>query len=304
MNTIQNNGKNDKTLDDGLDKLSRAYGQLPHEEPPELLDQAILNSAHRAVENKPHWMQFGWLHGLTTAAVFVLALSLLFNTREPVPDYENGIRLNEADSLQRDKAAIKQSPDIQSDDLGKKIKEESDKRQDVAPGAPVSAVQQSRPMELTADDQNAEPVAGEQRARYVQEKAREVDTGDPSRSQPGQPGTGLEAGLGHGRQAKTDNADRDASSNEPVLEEALLDEAVPIDERREREVISRQSRPATAVITAVSETETSAETDPEIEQRLQEIISLKQSGDETWSTQLELFRKDYPDYPIPEELIN
>ena len=73
MNTIHNNGENDKSLNEDLHRLGKAYGQLPHDQPPQLLDQAILNSAHRAVENKPHWMKFGWLHGLTTAAVFVLA---------------------------------------------------------------------------------------------------------------------------------------------------------------------------------------------------------------------------------------
>lgn len=276
MNTIHNNGENDKSLDDGLGKLSHAYGQLQHEEPPELLDQAILNSAHRAVEKKPHWMQFGWLHGLTTAAVFVLAFTLIFNTREPVPDYENGMRLNEANGLQREKAARKQSPDVQSDDPGMEMKEENEKRQDVVHDAPVSAVPQSGLMEITAGDQAAEPVAGAQRSTYVQD----------------------------GRQAKADNADNDASINEPVLEEVLLDEAVSIDETRERDAISKKSRPAAAAIAPLTETEAPTETDPDIEQRLLEIISLKQSGDETWSKQLELFKQDHPDYPLPEELLN
>ncbi|MDX2417481.1 MAG: hypothetical protein QNK19_08480 [Xanthomonadales bacterium] len=304
MNTIHNNGENDKSLDDGLGKLSNAYGQLQHEEPPELLDQAILNSAHRAIEKKPHWMQFGWLHGLTTAAVFVLALSLIFNTREPMPDYESGMRLNEANGLQREKAARKQSPDVQSDDLGKEMKEESEKRQDVVHGGPVSAVQQSAPMEITAGDQAAEPVADAQSSTYVQEKVREGETGNPSRSQPGLTGTGREAGPGHDRQAKTDSYDKDVSHNEPVFEEMQLPEAVSIDETRERDAISKKSRPAAAAITSLTETEAPAETDPDIEQRLLEIISLKQSGDETWSEQLELFRQDHPDYPLPEELLN
>ena len=84
MNSIHNNGENDQSLNEGLDKLGNAYAQLPDEQPPELLDQAILNQAHRAVEKKPHWMQFGWLHGLTTAAVVVLAISLVFN-RQAIP---------------------------------------------------------------------------------------------------------------------------------------------------------------------------------------------------------------------------
>ena len=77
MNSHHKNGEKDTSLKDGLDKLGQAYGRLDHETPPDLLDQAILNRAHRAVEKKPRWMQFGWLHGLTTAAVFVLAFSIL-----------------------------------------------------------------------------------------------------------------------------------------------------------------------------------------------------------------------------------
>ncbi|MGB5487195.1 MAG: hypothetical protein WBN06_07385 [Lysobacterales bacterium] len=290
MNTIHNNGENDKALDDGLDKLSDAYGQLQHEEPPELLDQAILNSAHRAVKNRPHWMQFGWLHGLTTAAVFVLALSLIFNTREPVPEYEHGIRLEEASGLQREKAAGTQSPDVQSDDPGIEMKEENETRQDVFQSAPVSAAAQSGPVDVTVGNQAAKPAAADQRSRYVPEKVRAQ--------------TAREAGLGLDRQAKTDSADKDAPVNEPVSGEVLLDEAVSIAETPELDALSKQSRPATAAITPVSELEAPTEVDPEIEQRLLEIINLKKSGDETWSRQLELFMEDHPDYPIPEELLN
>jgi hypothetical protein len=43
-------------------------------------------------------------------------------------------------------------------------------------------------------------------------------------------------------------------------------------------------------------------TDSELEQRLLAIIKLKQSGNESWKTELELFKESYPDYPLPEEL--
>jgi len=49
-----------------------------------------LNSAHRAVEKKAGWMDFGWIHGLTTAAVVVLALSIILTQRQPVPPEESG----------------------------------------------------------------------------------------------------------------------------------------------------------------------------------------------------------------------
>lgn len=91
MNTIQNNGPEDNSLKDDLEKLGRDYQQLRSEEPPELLDQAVLNSAHRALERRAGWMDFGWIHGLTTAAVVVLALTIILTQRQPVPLDEIGI---------------------------------------------------------------------------------------------------------------------------------------------------------------------------------------------------------------------
>jgi len=276
MNTIHNNGENDQSVNDGLDKLSNAYGQLQNEEPPELLDQAILNSAHRAVESKPHWMQFGWLHGLTTAAVFVLALSLIFHTREPVPDYENGMRANEASGLIREKAAKKQSGEVKSDDLRMEMKEENENRQAVIQSAPAPAAPPGAAMEITVGDQAAETAAGAQRSLYAQEDLK----------------------------LKTDHADKDVSSNEPVLEEVLSDEADPLARAQGLDIISKQSRPAAAVITPPGATKAPVEIDAEAEQRLLNIINLKKAGDETWKAELASFKLDHPDYPLPEELLN
>jgi len=91
MNSIQNNGPQDNSLKDDLEKLDRDYQQLKSEEPPELLDQAVLNSAHRALEGRAGWMDFGWIHGLTTAAVVVLAISIILTQRQPVSIEESGI---------------------------------------------------------------------------------------------------------------------------------------------------------------------------------------------------------------------
>ena len=273
MNTIHNNGENDNSLNDGLDKVGQAYGQLPHEEPPELLDQAILNSAHRAVEKKPHWMKFGWLHGLTTTAVFVLALSLIFNQREQVPDFNDRMRTNESTGLQREKVAKKQSGVIQSD-LRMELKEENENRQDVFQSAPVSAASQSEPMEITVEEQVMEPVAAGRRSMYAQDSL----------------------------DAKKDSTDNDASGNAPVLEESLMDEADLIADTPELEVIAREFRPAVVAAPAASKIGASVEIDSEIEQKLLDIINLKQSGDEAWITELEIFKQNYPDYPLPEGL--
>lgn len=189
MNSIHNNGDNDKSLDKGLDEFGREYGLLERDEPPELLDQAILNSAHRAVEKKPHWMKFGWLHGLTTAAVFVLAFSIILDQPETAPEYESGVR-------------------------------------DTAP----ARLQRERVSKIAVQD-----------APYVSSKV----------------------------QGEVISADQDVASDAFMFEEHKLHSTLSV-----------------------------------AEQKIQAIIKLKQSGNETWKTELKLFKDSYPDYPLPEELKN
>jgi hypothetical protein len=64
--------------------LRQAWDELPKREPPDLVDQAVLNRARAALET-PHssrpW-SFGWPHALTTTAVIVLAVILVIPLRE------------------------------------------------------------------------------------------------------------------------------------------------------------------------------------------------------------------------------
>ena len=152
MSNIPNNGENDQSLRDNLDRLGGAYGQLQHEEPPELLDQAILSSAHRAVEKKPGWLQFGWMHGLTTAAVFVLALSLVFHQREQVPGYQDGLRLDESMGSQREKAAGKRIRDITTAERSMEFKEEKAKPGDAFREMRAAAPNPDNEMEADAPE--------------------------------------------------------------------------------------------------------------------------------------------------------
>ena len=274
MNSIHNNGENDKSLNEGMEQLDQAYAQLPDDQPPELLDQAILNSAHRAVEKKPHWMQFGWLHGLTTAAVVVLALSLVFNQREQVPSFENEIKFDEKARLRREKTEKKQTPVKQADEPTLGLKEKRGNRRDANQVAPVAAAPQSEAMEIAVEEQAMEPTADAGRAVYASKI----------------------------QQAKPDSTDKDTSGNEPMPGEQLSDDAALASDTLEFEVISKQSRPATVHTGLAEEVDELTEMDAEIEQQLQEIILLKQSGDKAWETELELFKENHPDYPLPKEL--
>jgi len=276
MSNLPNNGENNQLLDDDLNRLDDAYRQLAHEEPPELLDQAILNSAHRAVEKRAHWMQFGWLHGLTTAAVFVLALSLIFNQREQVPDFEDGMGVNETIGLQRERAVKKQSVEVKADDRRMETKEKNEKRQDVFQSAPVPAATENAAVETPAGDQVPEPAAGARVSSYVSEDLK----------------------------TRRDSANKDVTASEPVAEEQLSDEIDLIADAPEVENIVIPARPATIAASIASEAEPEADYDSEVEERLLTIIKLKQSGDELWITELALFKQDYPDYPLPGELSN
>ena len=271
MNTIHNNGENDKSLNQGLDKLSREYGLLEQDEPPELLDQAILNSAHRAVEKKPHWMKFSWLQGLTTAAVFVLAFSIILNQREPALDYETGLRNNEPVRLERQKVAKKQSSsqfEEQPKEPGRQLEVKSDSGLEMLQSQLDVAAPASAAAENTPEDRAAEPVVEAQRSLYVRDDL----------------------------QGKGERSDKDTQERELQLEEELMADSP------EASNFSKVASPAVVGETAASEMKARVRADSEVEQILQAIIKLKQSGDESWKTELEFFRESYPDYPLPDEL--
>lgn len=83
MNSNHRPGQDDNTLSGDLDKLAQAYRREDADEPPRLLDQAVLGSARRAVSEKPRRLQFGWIHGLTTTAVVVLAIAIYHFQQPP-----------------------------------------------------------------------------------------------------------------------------------------------------------------------------------------------------------------------------
>ena len=76
------NGKDRRLLDAELDQLDQLYRSEESIEPPDLLDQAILNKARRSVESKNSWLDFGWIHAVTTVALVVLTFSIFTTQRE------------------------------------------------------------------------------------------------------------------------------------------------------------------------------------------------------------------------------
>jgi hypothetical protein len=274
MNSIHDNGKNDQSLNDDLDRLGHAYGRLEQEEPPELLDQAILNRAHRAVENKPHWMKFSWLHGLTTAAVFVLAFTLILNQRETGPIYDNGIINAESAGLQTDEMPEKQSPGHPADIPLMEMKSEGESRQFAPAGVSVGAAAESVLTEPILEDKAGQSVFAAQRSISVE----------------------------YNPQDKSERVDRDAATEELMRKEMLSNKLDFNSVDPEVDAVSGQYHPAPVSGPLVRKVKTQSRENAAAEQKILVIIELKRNGNEAWKTALEAFMENYPDYPLPDEL--
>lgn len=268
MNSIHDNGQTDKSLEEGLDKLGQAYRKLKQDEPPELLDMAILNSAHRAVEKRPRRMSFGWLHGLTTTAVFVLAFSLIMNQREPAPLFEKELIRPQAAPIQRQMMEKKRA----GVDQGKsriEARDQDGERADALQSMPPSPIRREKASQTL--NQVAEP----QISNYV----HDVPEGEKDVAQK--------------------PVETVASMVEEIsLREAdIIADAPALDAARQQEAVTADSAPPQA-----DETQALEPSQTEAEQALQAIIELKQAGNRDWETALQSFIQRYPDYPLPESL--
>jgi hypothetical protein len=76
MSNQHPNRESDSRLEEELQAARSAWSQLEHEEPPDLLDQAVLNSARRAVARTAKRPAMRWMGGLATAAVVVMAVAI------------------------------------------------------------------------------------------------------------------------------------------------------------------------------------------------------------------------------------
>jgi len=100
MTTDPRNQQSEQGLEQNLEKVRSAWSKLESAEPPELLDQAVLNTARRELESKPRRRSLHWLGAFATATVIVLALTVVIQQDRPVPmpakQEANGIKLDQA----------------------------------------------------------------------------------------------------------------------------------------------------------------------------------------------------------------
>jgi len=266
MNSTHDNGGNAR-LDEDLDKLGRAYRQLEAEEPPELLDLAIRNSARRAVGKQPRRMKFGWLHGLTTAAVFVLALSVVIHQRENQPAAGNGVRYDRPQPPPAASPAKAQSRVNLSGEAQNETEEAAGAAKDLALPAPAAPA--SEPLDQTLDE-----TLRENRQKISAEALQRTAAADTDGQQ-----------MASRKSAEKKESDKPALTN-------LADEAE--DAGADQPVVISATPPAEPAFMA--------DTDMQAERQLQSIIDMKRNGDENWKAALKTFTEKYPGYPLPDEL--
>lgn len=247
-----------------LEALQRRYRSEATEQPPELLDQAVLNRARREVEARATrpW-NFGWMHATASVALVVLGLALILELREStelpkdhraateaidppadaqsVPESDAGA---EAAFRQRKAEQMEAQQEIQKSVLLRELRE--DAARPAAPSAaaapPVVIVRPAPPLRQSEDSDPARPALGDSAEA-------------PARGQRLEP---------------------TASAAEPVVAEASPDEW--------------ETDGDLLVFSSAAEW-------------LDYIIGLRQVGEEdAWRSELDAFRQAFPDHPVPEAL--
>ena len=84
-----------------LKAVRSAWSGLEQTDPPELLNQAVLNTARRELNTRRRSRPLRWLGGFATATVIVLALTIVIQQEEqqttPVLKKTNGFKLDQTD---------------------------------------------------------------------------------------------------------------------------------------------------------------------------------------------------------------
>lgn len=75
--------ENEEAFEQDLEAVQAKWSRVEQAEPPELLDQAVLNAARRDLESRRKRRPMYWLSGFATAAVVVLAITVTLEQQGP-----------------------------------------------------------------------------------------------------------------------------------------------------------------------------------------------------------------------------
>lgn len=111
-----------------LEAVRSAWSGLEKTEPPDLLNQAVLNTARRALEVRRKSRPLRWLGGFATATVIVVALTIVIQQDEqqipPALEKTNGFMLNQDAPVAHKKEMKKSVAEEMSDSLAQPARED------------------------------------------------------------------------------------------------------------------------------------------------------------------------------------
>lgn len=85
MSTETGTGNKSNGLLGDLERLQSDWDRQERAEPPDLLDQAVLNAARRDLAPASRGKRLGWISGFATAGIAVVALSIVLLQETPQP---------------------------------------------------------------------------------------------------------------------------------------------------------------------------------------------------------------------------
>ena len=151
MTTDPNDQQSESEFEQDVEAVRSAWPGLDKTEPPQLLDQAVLNTARRELEGRRRYRPWRWLGAFSTAAVVVLALTIVVQQDEQSPTQvlkktdgfmldqaAPAARINEAD---RDDAEDKAGPEESAGQIQLETGSRDElrmKQSAAAPAAPTS----------------------------------------------------------------------------------------------------------------------------------------------------------------------
>lgn len=312
--------------EDELAPLERAWRELPDEEPPELLDLAVLNRARRAVEGRRAWpWTLGWYHGLGTAAGVLLVVTV-FLQMQPDALKTPAPMSTQAPAEQR-KASATEALGAATGQL-----------RDEAGPEPAATEVEGDVSTYRIDNAAAGAAANEPMARPAVDAAmkqavqphRELSGNDADRAgtiaSDAEPGTdfGLEEDETGRREAartrlQAEQVEAQVKGQDELDEtlDAVAEDEFFSDDSRQREAerrshempgdgrASEATKPAVSGDRIDAEWEDMAQEAPKPEAWLEQLQALRDAGEEdAFKAGLEAFIAAYPDHPLPEGWAN
>ncbi len=306
MNSGSPKNPGSEDYDQDLNGIESQYRALRADEPPAMLDQAILNKARLATESHPirPW-NFGWMHATATAALLVLGLTLVLQQRSeltlPPPGIDRLESLNRSKPVAVDTDAVLQEKITSSGEILVET------LQIEAPGEFKDASEDDLAGTLKQSLSVPEETHGADSKIKVYELRRERAAETPQRQlleqESAMPVTEFPSGAEESQQSADKRMDEAART--PAITAAKLTSASMSVIQKNEEMPAPESSAAGDSVAA----DDFSRGQPDPEDWIARILEMKHIHEseerlesEAWKLELESFRQTWPDYPLPDEL--